>query len=85
MYILTGRLFCHKCKYPYCGGRYSTKKGIVLYYGDPGKKKEITSNPCKNAEVRKKLIEYVIKNDVKHFLFNPENIRDYLLDKNKKA
>ncbi|GAI69642.1 unnamed protein product, partial [marine sediment metagenome] len=41
MYILTGRLFCHRCKYPYCGGRYSTKKGIVFYYGDLGKKKDI--------------------------------------------
>ncbi len=85
MYILTGRLFCHKCKYPYCGGRYSTKKGIVLYYGDLGKKKEVTSNPCKSAAVRKELIEDVIKNDVKHFLLNPENIKSYLLDKNKKS
>jgi len=53
MYILTGRLFCHKCKYPYCGGRYSTRKGIVFYYGDLGKKKEVTSSPCSSAAVRK--------------------------------
>jgi len=85
MYILTGRLFCHKCKYPYCGGKYSTRKGIVFYYGDLGKKKEVTSSPCSSAAVRKELIEDIIKNDIKYFLLNPDNIKKYILNKSKKS
>ena len=85
MYILTGRLFCYKCKYPYCGGRYSTKKGIVFYYGDLGKKKEVTDSPCSSAAVRKEMIEDIIKNDIKYFLLNPDNIKKYILNKNKKS
>ena len=85
MYVLTGRLFCYKCKYPYCGGRYSTKKGIVFYYGDLGKKKEVTDNPCSSAAVRKEMIEDIIKNDIKYFLLNPDNIKKYILNKGKKS
>lgn len=85
MYILTGKLMCFKCKYPYCGGRYSTKEGIVFYYGDLGKKKEVTGTPCTSAAVRKELIEDIIKNDIKYFLLNPDNIKKYILNRNKKS
>jgi site-specific DNA recombinase len=84
MYILTGRLFCYKCKYPFCGGRYSTKKGAIFYYSDLGKKKEVTDKPCSSAAVRKELIENIIKDDIKNFILNPDNIKKYVLNKNKK-
>ena len=84
MYILTGRLFCHKCRYPYCRGRYPTKKGVVFYYGDLGKKKEVTNRPCSSAAIRKELIEGLIKDDIKYFLLNPDNIKKYILNRDKK-
>ena len=84
MYILTGRLFCHKCRYPYCGGRYPTKKGVVFYYGDLGKRKEVTNRPCSSAAIRKELIEGLIKDDIKYFLLNPDNIKKYILNRDKK-
>ncbi|MBM3708277.1 MAG: hypothetical protein FJW69_08095 [Actinobacteria bacterium] len=84
IYILTGKLMCFKCKYPYCGGRYSTKNGTVFYYGDLGKKKEVTNKPCSSAAVRKELIEEIIKNDVKYFLLNPDNMKKYILNKSSK-
>jgi len=85
MYILTGRIFCHKCRYPYCGGRYPTKKGIVFYYYDLGKKKEVTDRPCTSAAVKKELIEDIIKNDIKYFLLNPDSIKKYMLNKSEKS
>ena len=85
IYILTGKLFCQKCKYPYCGGRYPTKQGIIFYYGDLGKKKEVTGSPCSSAAVRKELIEEIIKNDIKYFLLNPDNMKKYILNKSKKS
>ena len=85
LYILTGRLFCYKCRYPYCGGRYSTKNGIVFYYGDLGKKKEVTESPCSSAAVKKEQIEDIIKNDIKYFLLNPDNIKKYILNRSKNS
>ncbi len=66
------------------GGRYSTKKGTVFYYGDLGKKKEVTNKPCSSAAVRKELIEEIIKNDIKYFLLNPDNMKKYMLNKSSK-
>lgn len=85
IYILTGKLVCYKCKYPFCGGRYPTKKGIIFYYGDLDKKKEVTDKPCRSAAVRKELIEEIIKNDIKYFLLNPDNMKKYILNKSRKS
>ena len=85
IYILTGKLMCYKCKYPFCGGNYPTKEGVVLYYSDLGKKKEVTGTPCTSAAVRKELIEDIIKNDIKYFLLNPDNMKRYILNKSSKS
>jgi len=45
--------YCKKCKYPYCGGRYPTKKGVVFYYSDLGKKKEVTDRPCSAQQLER--------------------------------
>ncbi len=84
MFILTGRLFCYRCKYPYCGGNYSTKKGKVSYYSDLGKRKVVTDSPCGSGPVRKELLEGIVKKDIKYFLLNPNNIKKYIIRKNNK-
>ena len=84
MFILTGRLFCYRCKYPYCGGNHSTKKGKVYYYSDLGKRKVVTDSPCGSGPVRKELLEDIIKKDIEYFLLNPNNIKKFIMKKNNK-
>ena len=50
-----------------------------------GKKKGVTNKPCTSAAVRKELIEDIIKNDIKYFLINPDNVKKYILNKSKKS
>jgi len=90
VYILTGKMKCLKCGRPYCGGRYHSKKGDITYYyyrdiGRTNIARELVGYLCNSASIKKDLIEGVIKNDIKHFLLNPENMNKYLLDDNKKC
>jgi len=84
IFILTGRIFCFRCNRPYCGGKYSTKKGSVFYYGDLGKRKEAADNLCDSGSVKKELLEDIIKKDIKYFLLNPDNIKKYIIEKSNK-
>jgi len=89
VYILTGKMKCLKCGHPYCGGRYHSKKGDITYYyyRDTGRSniaKELVGHLCDSASIKKDLIESVIKNDIKQFLLDPENMSKYLLDDSKK-
>lgn len=86
VYILTGKMKCLKCGRPYCGGRYhSQKRGVTSYYyrdmGRTSRAREL-DYLCSSASIKKDLIEDVIKNDIKHFLLNPENMNKYLLEGN---
>ncbi|MCE5328998.1 hypothetical protein LLG07_01480 [bacterium] len=63
----------------------SNKQAKEDKYSDLGKKKEVTGTPCTSAAVRKELIEDIIKNDIKYFLLNPDNIKKYILDKGSKS
>ena len=80
---------CLKCGRPYCGGRYhSQKQGVTSYYyrdmGKTSRAREL-GYLCSSASIKKDLIEDVIKNDIKHFLLNPENMNKYLLEDNNKS
>ena len=84
VYILTGKMKCLKCGRPYCGGRYhSQKRGVTSYYyrdmGRTSRAREL-GYLCSSASIKKDLIEDVIKNDIRYFLLNPENMNKYLLD-----
>jgi len=90
VYILTGRMRCLKCGRPYCGGRYHSQKGDITsyYYRDMGRSnraRELLGYLCNGASLKKDLIEGVVKNDIKQFLLNPENMNKYLLDDSKKC
>jgi site-specific DNA recombinase len=90
VYILTGKMRCLKCGHPYCGGRYHSQKGDITYYyyRDTGRSnvaKELVGHLCDSASIKKDLIEGVIKNDIKQFLLNPENMSKYLSDDSKEC
>jgi site-specific DNA recombinase len=88
IYILTGKMKCLKCGRPYCGGRYSSQKKDTTYYyyrdmGRSNRAREL-DYLCNSASIKKDLIEGVVKDDIKQFLLNPENMNKYLLDDSKK-
>jgi len=89
-YILTGKMKCLKCGRPYCGGRYHSQKGDMTYYyyrdtGRSNRARELVGYLCDGASLKKDLIEGVIKNDIRQFLLNPENMNKYLIDDSKKC
>lgn len=45
----------------------------------------MTYNPFASAGAGKEMIEGIIKNDIKHFLFNPDNLKKYIISKNEKS
>ena len=90
VYILTGKMKCLKCGRPYCGGRYHSQKGDMTYYyyrdtGRSNRARELVGYLCDGASLKKDLIEGVIKNDIRQFLLNPENMNKYLIDDSKKC
>ena len=88
VYILTGKMKCLKCGRPYCGGRYHSQKRSVTsyYYRDMGRASRARELGylCNSASIKKDLIEGVVKNDIKGFLLNPENMNKYLLNRDSK-
>jgi len=89
IYILTGKMKCLKCGRPYCGGRYHSQKGDITYYyyrdmGRTNRAREL-GYLCSSASIKKDLIEGVVKNDIRQFLLNPENMNKYLIDDSKKC
>jgi len=89
-YILTGKMKCLKCGRPYCGGRYHSQKGDITYYyyrdmGRANRARELVGYLCSSASLKKDLIEGVVKNDIRQFLLNPENMNKYLIDDSKKC
>ena len=90
VYILTGKMKCLKCGRPYCGGRYHSQERDMTYYyyrdmGRSNRARELVGYLCSSASIKKDLIEGVIKNDIRQFLLNPENINKYLLDDSNKC
>jgi len=90
VYILTGKMKCLKCGRPYCGGRYHSQKGDITYYyyrdmGRANRARELVGYLCSSASLKKDLIEGVVKNDIRQFLLNPENMNKYLIDDSKKC
>jgi len=90
VYILTGKMRCLKCGHPYCGGRYHSRRDDVTsyYYRDTGRSniaRELVGNLCDSASLKKDLIEGVVKDDIKKFLLNPENMNKYLLCDSKQC
>ena len=89
VYILTGKMKCLKCGRPYCGGRYHSQERDMTYYyyrdmGRTNRAREL-GYLCNSASLKKDLIEGVVKNDIRQFLLNPENMNKYLIDDSKKC
>ncbi|NQT67483.1 MAG: hypothetical protein HQ569_07925, partial [Actinobacteria bacterium] len=89
-YILTGKMKCLKCGRPYCGGRYHSQERDMTYYyyrdmGRTSRARELVGYLCNSASLKKDLIEGVVKNDIRQFLLNPENMNKYLIDDSKKC
>jgi len=90
VYILTGKMKCLKCGRPYCGGRYHSQERDMTYYyyrdmGRTSRARELVGYLCNSASLKKDLIEGVVKNDIRQFLLNPENMNKYLIDDSKKC
>lgn len=81
-YPLSGIVYCGKCNRRYSG----LASHGVLYYGCNGYRLISSSSPekCFNKNVRAKEVEQTVWQDVKDFIKNPQQIRKFLLESQKK-